>query len=176
MSYGIDSLAAFSIPRANIRACRLLLLRYEYTKTTIPSLQKTTTTARATRNGYQRDSRIRWFRRRIALDYVRPPERSKLMLDFFQAIGGAPDALRMQRVVSFYEKLPRGAVPEAKAKGLLGRYQAKYFGKKTSVQRRFLKILTKPRRSVIDKKHSYYSRLGSIDWHWLCSKLLLPPS
>ncbi|KID88722.1 mitochondrial F1F0 ATP synthase subunit F Atp17 [Metarhizium guizhouense ARSEF 977] len=50
------------------------------------------------------------------------------------AIGGAPDALRMQRVVSFYEKLPRGAVPEAKAKGLLGRYQAKYFGKKTSVQ------------------------------------------
>ncbi|KAF5127918.1 ATP synthase subunit f, mitochondrial [Metarhizium anisopliae] len=95
---------------------------------------KTTTTARATRNEYQRDSRIRWFRTRIALDYVRPPERSKLMLEFFQAIGGAPDALRMQRVVSFYEKLPRGAVPEAKAKGLLGRYQAKYFGKKTSVQ------------------------------------------
>lgn len=41
----------------------------------------------------------------------------------------------MQRVVSFYEKLPRGAAPETKAKGLLGRYQAKYFGKKTSVQR-----------------------------------------
>ena len=52
-----------------------------------------------------------------------------------QAIGGAPDALRMQRVVSFYEKLPRGPAPEAKAKGILGRYQAKYFGKKTSVQR-----------------------------------------
>ncbi|KHN99308.1 uncharacterized protein MAM_03006 [Metarhizium album ARSEF 1941] len=51
-----------------------------------------------------------------------------------KAIGGAPDALRMQRVVSFYEKLPRGASSEAKAKGLLGRYQAKYFGKKTSVQ------------------------------------------
>ncbi|KAK2593498.1 ATP synthase f chain, mitochondrial precursor [Conoideocrella luteorostrata] len=54
-----------------------------------------------------------------------------------KAIGGAPDALRMQRVVSFYEKLPRGPVPEAKAKGLLGRYQSKYFGKKTSVQRMY---------------------------------------
>lgn len=38
----------------------------------------------------------------------------------------------MQRVVSFYEKLPRGAAPEVKAKGLLGRYQARYFGKKPS--------------------------------------------
>ncbi|SPJ82493.1 probable mitochondrial ATP synthase subunit f [Fusarium torulosum] len=46
-----------------------------------------------------------------------------------QAIGAAPDAIRMQRVVSFYEKLPRGAAPEIKAKGLLGRYQAKHFGK-----------------------------------------------
>ena len=41
----------------------------------------------------------------------------------------------MQRVVSFYEKLPRGAAPEIRSKGLLGRYQAKYFGKKTSAQR-----------------------------------------
>ncbi|KAF3060113.1 hypothetical protein Trihar35433_10165 [Trichoderma harzianum] len=48
------------------------------------------------------------------------------------AIGAAPDALRMQRVVSFYEKLPRGAAPEIKGKGLLGRYQAKYFGKNAS--------------------------------------------
>ena len=55
-----------------------------------------------------------------------------------QAIGGAPDALRMQRVVSFYEKLPRGVAPESKAKGILGRYQAKHFGKKTSVQRTIL--------------------------------------
>ncbi|KJZ79419.1 ATP synthase subunit f [Hirsutella minnesotensis 3608] len=51
-----------------------------------------------------------------------------------KAIGGAPDALRMQRVVSFYEKLPRGPAPQVQAKGLLGRYQAKYFGKKTSAQ------------------------------------------
>jgi F-type H+-transporting ATPase subunit f len=41
----------------------------------------------------------------------------------------------MQRVVSFYEKLPRGAAPEVKARGPLGWYQAKYFGKNASVQR-----------------------------------------
>lgn len=41
----------------------------------------------------------------------------------------------MQRVVSFYEKLPRGAAPEVKAKGLMGRYQAKYFGKEPSAMR-----------------------------------------
>ncbi|PVH76729.1 mitochondrial F1F0 ATP synthase-like protein subunit F [Cadophora sp. DSE1049] len=44
-------------------------------------------------------------------------------------LGAAQDAARMQRVVSFYEKLPRGAAPELKPKGLLGRYQAKHFGK-----------------------------------------------
>ncbi|KEZ39805.1 hypothetical protein SAPIO_CDS9784 [Scedosporium apiospermum] len=46
-----------------------------------------------------------------------------------KAIGANPDAVRMQRVVNFYEKLPRGAAPEVKATGLLGRYQAKHFGK-----------------------------------------------
>ncbi|ERT00827.1 hypothetical protein HMPREF1624_02060 [Sporothrix schenckii ATCC 58251] len=40
----------------------------------------------------------------------------------------------MQRVVSFYEKLPRGPAPEVKAKGLLGRYQAKHFGKNPTVK------------------------------------------
>ncbi|KAJ5042289.1 uncharacterized protein L3040_004841 [Drepanopeziza brunnea f. sp. 'multigermtubi'] len=44
-------------------------------------------------------------------------------------LGAAQDAARMQRVVSFYEKLPRGAAPEVQPKGLLGRYQAKHFGK-----------------------------------------------
>ena len=43
----------------------------------------------------------------------------------------------MQRVVSFYEKLPRGPAPEVKATGLLGRYQARYFGKKPSAARKF---------------------------------------
>ena len=41
----------------------------------------------------------------------------------------------MQRVVSFYEKLPRGAAPEVKAKGFFGKYQAKHFGKNPSAMR-----------------------------------------
>jgi F-type H+-transporting ATPase subunit f len=55
--------------------------------------------------------------------------------DGIQGIGAAADAARMQRVVSFYEKLPRGSAPEAKPKGLLGWYQAKYFGKNPSATR-----------------------------------------
>ncbi|EFX03869.1 mitochondrial f1f0 ATP synthase subunit f [Grosmannia clavigera kw1407] len=51
-----------------------------------------------------------------------------------KAIGSAPDAVRMQRVVSFYEKLPRGPAPEVKAKGILGRYQAKHFGKNATAK------------------------------------------
>ncbi|KAF2396674.1 mitochondrial F1F0 ATP synthase-like protein subunit F [Trichodelitschia bisporula] len=47
-------------------------------------------------------------------------------------IGAAQDAVRMQRVVSFYEKLPRGPAPEPKARGLFGRYKARYFGAKPS--------------------------------------------
>jgi hypothetical protein len=43
----------------------------------------------------------------------------------------------MQRVVNFYEKLPRGPAPEVKATGLLGRYQAKHFGKNPSAKRMF---------------------------------------
>lgn len=43
----------------------------------------------------------------------------------------------MQRVVSFYEKLPRGPAPEIKAKGLMGRYQARYFGKNASAMRMY---------------------------------------
>lgn len=43
----------------------------------------------------------------------------------------------MQKVVSFYEKLPRGPAPEPQAKGLLGRYQKRYFGKNASAMRRY---------------------------------------
>lgn len=53
-----------------------------------------------------------------------------------QGIGAAQDAVRMQRVVSFYEKLPRGAAPEPKPRGLWERYQAKYFGKNPSAMRK----------------------------------------
>ncbi|KAF2121524.1 mitochondrial F1F0 ATP synthase subunit F Atp17 [Lophiotrema nucula] len=48
------------------------------------------------------------------------------------AIGSSPNAVRMQKVVSFYEKLPRGPAPEIKPKGLLQRYQNRYMGKKAS--------------------------------------------
>ena len=41
----------------------------------------------------------------------------------------------MQRVVNFYEKLPRGPAPAVKAKGFLGRYQEKHFGNKPSGKR-----------------------------------------
>lgn len=52
-----------------------------------------------------------------------------------QAIGGAADAARMQRVVAFYEKLPRGAAPEPKPRGFLQWYQFRYMGKNPSAMR-----------------------------------------
>ncbi|KAI9817400.1 MAG: hypothetical protein M1826_001602 [Phylliscum demangeonii] len=47
-------------------------------------------------------------------------------------IGAARDAVRMKRIVTFYSKLPRGPAPEIKPKGLLARYQHRYFGKNES--------------------------------------------
>ncbi|KAH8602024.1 mitochondrial F1-F0 ATP synthase subunit F of fungi-domain-containing protein [Bisporella sp. PMI_857] len=44
-------------------------------------------------------------------------------------LGAAKDAARMSRVVSFYEKLPRGSAPEVQPKGIFQKYQAKHFGK-----------------------------------------------
>ena len=52
-----------------------------------------------------------------------------------KVIGSSPNAVRMQKVVSFYEKLPRGPAPEPEAKGLLARYQKKHFGKNASARR-----------------------------------------
>ncbi|KAF9881622.1 hypothetical protein CkaCkLH20_00768 [Colletotrichum karsti] len=49
-----------------------------------------------------------------------------------KALGADPNAVRMQRVVNFYEKLPRGPAPEAKATGILGRYAAKHFNGKNA--------------------------------------------
>lgn len=54
-----------------------------------------------------------------------------------KAIGAAQDAARMNRVVNFYARLPRGAAPEPKPTGLLERYQARYFGKNPSAMRTF---------------------------------------
>ncbi|KAI1757193.1 mitochondrial F1-F0 ATP synthase subunit F of fungi-domain-containing protein [Xylaria castorea] len=50
------------------------------------------------------------------------------------AIGAAPDAVRMKRVVNFYNKLPRGPAPEINATGLIARYQAKHFGKNATAK------------------------------------------
>ncbi|RKF76856.1 ATP synthase subunit f, mitochondrial [Golovinomyces cichoracearum] len=47
-------------------------------------------------------------------------------------IGAAQDAARMARVISFYEKLPRGPAQEVQTRGFLGRYKAQYFGKNAS--------------------------------------------
>lgn len=59
------------------------------------------------------------------------------LLTIEKAIGAAQDAARMERVVSFYAKLPRGAAPEIKPQGLIGRYQARYFsGKNASGMRK----------------------------------------
>ncbi|KIV93548.1 hypothetical protein PV10_04755 [Exophiala mesophila] len=49
-----------------------------------------------------------------------------------QGLGAAKDAIRMARIVKFYEKLPKGPAPKREATGLLGRYQAKYFGENPS--------------------------------------------
>ncbi|KAH8808760.1 mitochondrial F1F0 ATP synthase-like protein subunit F [Xylogone sp. PMI_703] len=68
------------------------------------------------------------FIQRRALSTLIPPKVASP-----SGLGAAQDAARMQRVVSFYEKLPRGPAPEIKAKGLMGRYQARYFGKNPSV-------------------------------------------
>ena len=43
-----------------------------------------------------------------------------------KAIGSSPNAVRMQKVVGFYEKLPRGPAPAAQPKGLIQRYQHRY--------------------------------------------------
>ncbi|KAF2240067.1 mitochondrial F1F0 ATP synthase subunit F Atp17 [Viridothelium virens] len=48
------------------------------------------------------------------------------------AIGGAQDAVRMQRVVNFYEKLPRGPAPKRQPKGPLEWYQHRYMGENPS--------------------------------------------
>jgi hypothetical protein len=55
-----------------------------------------------------------------------------------KVIGASPNAVRMQKVVSFYEKLPRGPAPEPEGKGLLGRYQKKYMGKNASARRAYI--------------------------------------
>jgi hypothetical protein len=70
------------------------------------------------------------------------PIRRPLNLCYFQqwltklkAIGAAQDAARMERVVNFYARLPRGPASGPKPSGLMERYQARYMGKNPSAMR-----------------------------------------
>jgi len=79
----------------------------------------------------------------------------------------------MQRVVSFYEKLPRGAAPAEQPRGLLQRYQTRYMnGKNASAMRTYKEELQY--RNLAHSGHSTRSR------HWrsyldrLRPELLLP--
>ena len=80
----------------------------------------------------------------------------------------------MQRIVTFYEALPRGPAPEFKPHGLFERYQARYFGKNPSPARMLPSMLLR-----IDKangsSHSYLAPHRFLHGHRLCSELLLPP-
>jgi len=58
-----------------------------------------------------------------------------------QGLGAAKDAVRMARIVKFYERLPKGPAPERAPGGPLGWYQAKYFGKNPSAARMYIEEL-----------------------------------
>ena len=60
--------------------------------------------------------------------------------DTAQSLGAAKDAVRMARIAKFYERLPKGPMPEIKPRGLLERYQRRYFGKNPSAARESLLV------------------------------------
>jgi len=59
-----------------------------------------------------------------------------LIIIDMQGIGATPDAARMQRIVSFYDKLPRGPAPEVKPTNMFDRYRAKHMGKNPTLMRK----------------------------------------
>ena len=92
-----------------------------------------------------------------------------------QGIGAAQDAVRMQRVVQFYEKLPRGPAPETKRSGLMGRYQARYFGKNPSAARKCLgPACRRGRIALTGPSHSHHPCHRGACSHRLRPELLLP--
>lgn len=80
----------------------------------------------------------------------------------------------MQRVVSFYEKLPRGPAPAPQPKGLLERYQARYFGKNPSGMRKTPNGNLSSCRTRSLTRGSPHPPHRRSDRHWLRSELLLP--
>jgi Mitochondrial F1-F0 ATP synthase subunit F of fungi len=61
--------------------------------------------------------------------------RAERKTNFHQGLSAAKDAVRMARIAKFYERLPKGPMPEIKPRGLLERYQHRYFGKNPSAAR-----------------------------------------
>jgi hypothetical protein len=82
----------------------------------------------------------------------------------------------MQRVVNFYEKLPRGAAPAVKATGILGRYQAKHFGKNPTAKRMCLASYPSWSRDAVLTFSSHHPRHRLAPHCRLCAELLLPPA
>jgi hypothetical protein len=66
---------------------------------------------------------------------TRKYDTTRLVLTILQGLGAAKNAVRMARIAKFYEKLPKGPAPQRAPSGLLGRYQARYFGKNPSAAR-----------------------------------------
>lgn len=79
----------------------------------------------------------------------------------------------MSRVVSFYEKLPRGKAPAVEPKGFVAKYRAKHFGDKPSATRMSpdIELRIVSHDTDCDSNHPSHC---SFDCHWLCAALLLP--
>lgn len=93
-----------------------------------------------------------------------------------KAIGAAQDAARMERVVNFYARLPRGAAPEVKPTGLIGRYQARYFsGKNASAARKSLEYFDIMCVWLADWSNSPCPRHRWYPDHRIQHGVLLPP-
>jgi hypothetical protein len=81
----------------------------------------------------------------------------------------------MQKVVSFYEKLPRGPAPAEKSSGLFSWYKNKYFKRgNESAARTYTAMPTA--WDTTDMGYSTRSLDCFLHDHWLCSELLLPPA
>lgn len=82
----------------------------------------------------------------------------------------------MERVVNFYAGLPRGPAPAAKASGLIGRYQARYFsGKNASGARRFWSTFTLYQSRLTNKRSLRARYCRYLDFG-LQHGVLLPPA
>jgi hypothetical protein len=68
----------------------------------------------------------------------------------------------MARIARFYEQLPKGPAPAPQSSGLLGRYQARYFGKNPSAARKQRPDVLCSKSTNIDE----HSCLARYLWHY----------